>query len=404
MVFDKENLNKLIDERQIRDQEGLQALLRDLTKEVIDALYEGELTEHLGYEKHQQGRSRDRNARNGKTRKTVKSHFGDIELEPPRDRAGTFDPQVVKKRQRDISGIEAKVTSMYAKGMSARDISAHIQEIYGYELSAESVSAITDKVLVRAKEWQSRPLESLYAVVFMDGMVVKVRVEGAVGKQTIYVIIGIDLEGNKTCLGLYFAATESAKYWLTVMNELRNRGVEDILIFAVDNLRGMSEAIEAVYPHAEIQKCIVHQIRNSLRFVPWKERKSVAADLKKIYTAATEQEGLEALELFSRSWDEKYPHIAKSWKSNWAELSTFFRYSPEIRKLKYTTNPNESFHRSLRKVLKTRSIFPSEDSCLKLVYLAIQDIEKRWTRVIRDWGKIYSQLLIHFEQRVSKYV
>jgi putative transposase len=404
VVFDKDDLKKLLAERGIKDQEGLQSLLRDLTKEVIDSLYEGELTHHLGYEKHQQGGSTDGNARNGKGKKTVKSHFGDIELEPPRDRAGTFDPEVVKKRQRDISGIEQKVISMYAKGMSTRDISTHIDEIYGYRLSAESISAITDKVLETAKEWRSRPLEPIYTIVFMDGMVVKMRVDGSVRKQTIYVIIGVDLEGNKACLGLYFAETESAKYWLSVMTELKNRGVEDILIFAVDNLTGMSEAIEAVFPEAEIQKCVVHQIRNSLRFVSWKERKKVAADLKQVYTAATEEQGLKELERFSKSWDEKYPHISKSWKSNWAELSTFFKYVPEIRKLIYTTNPIESFNRSVRKVTKTRTIFPTEDACLKLVFLAIQDIEKRWTQVIRNWGVIYSQLLIYFEEQVKKYL
>jgi len=404
VVFEKDKLKKLLDEREVKDQEGLQALLRDLTKEVIEALYDGELTDHLGYEKHQQGGSTNGNARNGRGKKTVQSKLGEVELSPPRDRAGTFDPQVVKKRQRDISGIEQKVISMYAKGMSTRDISSHIDEIYGYTLSAESISAITDKVLESAKEWRSRPLEPMYAIVFMDGMVVKMRVDGAVRKQTIYVIIGIDLEGNKSCLGLYFAETESAKYWLSVMNELQNRGVEDILIFSVDNLTGMSEAIEAVFPQAEIQKCIVHQIRNSLRFVSWKERKSVAAELKQVYTAATEEQGLKELERFSKTWEEKYPHISKSWKSNWAELSTFFKYSPEIRKLIYTTNPIESFNRSVRKVTKTRTIFPTEDACLKLVFLAIQDIEKRWTQVIRDWGVIYSQLLIYFDERVEKYL
>ena len=404
MVFDKDKLKEILDEREVKDQESLQALLRDLTKEVIEALYEGELTDHLGYKKREQGGSADGNTRNGRGKKTVQSKLGEVELSPPRDRSGTFDPQVVKKRQRDISGIEQKVISMYAKGMSTRDISSHIDEIYGYKLSAESISAITDKVLERAREWRSRPLEPVYAVVFMDGMVVKMRVEGVVRKQTIYVIIGIDLEGNKSCLGLYFAETESAKYWLSVMNELKNRGVEDILIFAVDNLTGMSEAIEAVFPQAEIQKCIVHQIRNSLRFVSWKERKKVAAELKQVYTAATEEQGLKELERFSKTWDEKYPHISKSWKANWSELSTFFKYSPEIRKLIYTTNPIESFNRSIRKVTKTRTIFPTEDACLKLVFLAIQDIEKRWTQVIRDWGVIYSQLLIYFDERVRKYL
>lgn len=403
MVFDKDKLKKILDERKVTDQEGLQTLLRDLTKEVVEALYDGELTDHLGYEKHQQNGSTDGNTRNGRGKKTVQSKLGEVELSPPRDRAGTFDPQIVKKRQKDISGIEAKVISMYAKGMSTRDISSHIDEIYGYKLSAESISAITDKVLARAKEWQSRPLEPIYAIVFMDGMVMKMRVEGTVRKVTVYLIIGIDLEGNKSCLGLYFAETESAKYWLSVMNELQNRGVEDILIFAVDNLTGISEAIEAVFPAAEIQKCIVHQIRNSLRFVSWKERKSVAADLKQIYMAATEEQGKQALEEFSKTWDGKYPHISKSWKANWAELSTFFKYSPEIRKLIYTTNPIESFNRSIRKVTKTRTIFPTEDALLKLVFLAIQDIEKRWTQTIRNWGKIYSQLVVFFEERLEGY-
>ena len=288
--------------------------------------------------------------------------------------------------------------------MSTRDISSHIHEIYGYELSAESISAITDKVLERAKEWQSRPLEPIYAIVFMDGMVVKMRVEGTVRKQTVYVIIGIDLEGNKSCLGLYFGATESAKYWLTVMNELRNRGVEDILIFAVDNLSGISEAIEAGYPGAEIQKCIVHQIRNALRFVAWNDRKRVATDLKAIYTAATEEQGLQALERFGQSWDAKYPHIAKSWHTNWSELSTFFKYSPQIRQLIYTTNPIESFNRGIRKVTKTRATFPSEDACLKLMFLATENIEQRWTQTIRGWGEIYSQLLIYFNDRLEEYL
>ena len=404
MVFDKEKLKEFLKDQQVSGTEGLQVLLRDMTKEVIETLYDGELTDHLGYEKHTQGESSDGNSRNGKGMKKVKSHFGEIELEPPRDRAGTFDPQVVKKRQRDISGIEERVISMYAKGMSTRDISSHIHDISGYELSAETISTITEKVMEKASEWQSRPLETVYPIVFMDGMVVKMRVDGAVRKQTLYVIIGIDLEGNKSCLGLYFAESESAKYWLTVMNELQGRGVEDIHIFAVDNLSGISDAIEAVFPQAEIQKCIVHQIRNSLRFVPWKERKAVARDLKKIYTASSAETGRQALDQFSTAWDGKYPHISKSWNANWAELSTFFKYSPEIRKLIYTTNPIESFNRSLRKVTKTRTIFPNEGACLKLVFLAIQDIEKKWNQKIRDWGKIYSQLAINFEERLERYL
>lgn len=404
MLFDKDDLAKLLKEKNIKDQGGLNDLLRDLTKEVIDALYEGEMTDHLGYDKYERNEADIPNTRNGRGKKTVQSKLGSMELEPPRDRLGTFDPQVVKKRQRDISGIEDKVISMYAKGMSTRDISSHINDIYGYELSAETISTITDKVMDRAREWQARPLESIYSIVFMDGMVLKMRQDGTVQKITVYIIIGIDLQGNKSCLGMYFAETESAKYWLTVMNELKNRGVEDILIFAVDNLAGISDAIEAAFPKAEIQKCIVHQIRNSLKFVPWKERKIVATDLKRIYTAPTGEQGLKDLEVFAEKWDKKYPHISKSWKANWTELSTFFKYSEEIRKLIYTTNPIESFNRGIRKVTKTRSVFPNEDAVLKLVFLAMQDIEKRWTQIIRNWGMIYSQLTIFFEDRLEKYI
>ena len=376
MFFDRDELQKILKDKNLKGQDGLQEVLRNLTKEVIEALYEGELTDHLGYPKHKQNSSHDGNNRNGKSKKSVQSSFGEIDLAPPRDRLGTFDPQVVKKRQNDITGIEAKVISMYAKGMSTRDISSHIYDIYGYELSAETISTITDKVLEKAREWQSRPLEPVYAIVFMDGMVIKMRVDGTVQNVTVYFVIGIDLEGNKSCLGLYLAESESSKYWLTVMNELKNRGVEDILIFAVDNLSGISEAILSAFPKAEIQKCVVHQIRNSLRFVPWKERKTVASDLKLIYKASTIGAAEDALDLFSEKWDKKYPHISKSWKSNWTELSTFFRYSPEIRKLIYTTNAIESFNRGIRKVTKTRAIFPTQDAALKLIYLAIQNIEK----------------------------
>jgi putative transposase len=402
MVFDRDELKKLLKEKGITSQEDMQSFLREMTGEVIQALYEGELTDHLGYEKHEQKTGKE-NYRNGKGKKKVTSHYGEIELEPPRDRDGSFEPQIVKKRQRDITGIETKVISMYAKGMTSRDISMHIHDIYGVELSAETISHITDKVIENAREWQNRPVETIYAVLFMDGMVVKLRKDGVVKKTTVYVVLGIDIAGNKSCLGLYLAESESAKYWLTVMNELKNRGLEDVLIFAVDNLTGISEAIETAFPQAEIQKCIVHQIRNSLRFVPWKDRKTVAADLKKIYTAATEEQARRELAAFSEKWDGKYPHISKSWQANWSELSTFFKYSAEIRRLIYTTNPIESFHRNIRKVTKTRSIFPSEDALLKLFYLSIMDIEKRWTQMIRDWGSIFSQLMIFFEERLGRY-
>jgi transposase-like protein len=404
MEIDKNALQQMIEANDIKTTEDLQALLRDMTKEMIDTIYEGELTAHLGYERHAQGGEKGGNYRNGHGKKSVKSHLGEIELSPPRDRLGAFDPQIVRKRQTDISGLEMKVISMYGKGMTTRDIRDHIYDIYGYELSAESISAITDKVMETAKEWQNRALERLYAIVFMDGIVVKLRQDGIIKNVTVYLVIGMDMNGKKSCLGLYVGESESAKYWLTVMNELKNRGVEDILIFAVDNLTGISDAIETTFPKAEIQKCIVHQIRNSLKFVPWKERKIVAADLKKIYTAPTLAQAESELSSFEEKWDSKYPHIAKSWRKNWAELSTFYKYPQAIRKLIYTTNPIESFNRGIRKVTKTRSAFPTEDALLKLVFLAVRDIEKKWTMAYQDWGVIYSQLSIYFEDILKNYV
>jgi transposase-like protein len=403
MEIDKGTIQQIITANEVKTTEDLQELLRDLTKEMIDALYEGEMTSHLGYDRHDQSSEKAGNYRNGHGKKKVRSELGEIELSPPRDRLGAFDPEIVRKRQTDISGLELKVISMYGKGMTTRDIRDHIYDIYGYDLSAESISAITDKVIETAKEWQNRPLERVYAIVFMDGIVVKLRQDGSVKNVTVYLVIGLDLSGNKTCLGLYVGESESAKYWLTVMNELKNRGVEDVLIFAVDNLTGISEAITTAFPKAEIQKCIVHQIRNSLKFVPWKERRAVAADLKKIYSASTIDQAGTELTLFEERWDSKYPHIAKSWRKNWAELSTFFKYPPAIRKLIYTTNPIESFNRGIRKVTKTRSVFPTEDALLKLIFLAVRDIERKWTKAYPDWGIIYAQLQIYFEEILNFY-
>lgn len=400
MTLDREKLKKLLSEKNVKSTEDVQSFMRDMMKEVIETLYECELESHLGHKKNAQVENESGNSRNGYQSKKVKSSVGEVELSVPRDRHSTFSPEVVKKRQTDISGIESKVLSMYAKGMSNRDINDYIYDIYGYEISPETVSVITDKVIPQAREWQNRPLESQYAIVFMDGMVLKMRIDGAVRNVTVYFVIGVSMEGRKSCLGMYLSETESAKYWLSVMTELKNRGVKDILIFAVDNLTGISEAIKAAFPQSEIQKCIVHQIRNSLKFVPWKERKQVAKDLKLVYTAATEKEAEVKLEDFAEKWDTKYPNISKSWKKNWLELSTFFKYSHELRKLIYTTNPVESFNSAIRKVTKTKGAFPTEDSLIKLLYLAIINIEKKWSATIRDWGVIYSQIYIHFEDRI----
>jgi transposase-like protein len=402
MVLDRTKLKKLLKEKGVKSLDDFNAFMRDVSKDVIETLLEEELTDHLGFEKHDQKAKTVDNSRNGYTPKSVKSKFGEIDLDVPRDRKSEFEPQVVKKRKRDISGLEEKIISMYAKGMTTRDIQAHIKDLYNYDISPDTVSSITDKVIERAREWQSRPLEPIYAVIYMDAVFLKMKSEGHVRNVALYTIIGINLDGQKECLGLWICETESSKYWLSVLNELKNRGLEDVLIFSVDNLKGISEAIEAVFPQAEIQKCIVHQIRNSLRFVSWKERKPMAKDLKQIYTAATEEEGAAALEEFSEKWDKRYPHVSVSWKKNWAEIATFFKYPPEVRTLIYTTNPIESLHRKIKKVSKNKSIFPNEQALFKLVYLAVEEAAKKWTMRQRDWAMIYSQLMIFFQDRMER--
>jgi putative transposase len=402
LVLDRDELKKLLKEKGVKSLDDFNAFMRDVSKEVVETLLEGELTDHLGFEKHDQKAKTTDNTRNGYTPKTVKSKFGEIDLDVPRDRKSDFEPQIVKKRQKDISGLEEKIISMYAKGMTTRDIQAHIKDLYGYEISPETVSSITDKVMERAREWQGRPLESVYALIYMDAVFLKMRLEGHVRNMALYTIIGVNLDGQKECLGLWICETESAKYWLSVLNELKNRGVEDVLIFTVDNLKGISEAIQAVFPRAEVQKCIVHQIRNSLRYVSWKERKPMAKDLRRIYEAATEQEGAAALEEFSAKWDKRYPHISASWKSNWDEIVTFFKYPPEIRNLVYTTNPIESLNRKIKKVAKNKSIFPNDQALIKQVYLAVEEAAKKWTLRHRDWAMIYSQLMIYFGDRLGE--
>ena len=402
MALDREELKKLLREKGVKSLDDFNAFMRDISKEVVETILEGELTDHLGYEKHDQKAKATDNARNGFTPKTVKSKYGEIGLEVPRDRQSDFEPQIVKKRQKDISGLEEKIISMYAKGMTTRDIQAHIKDLYGYEISPETVSSITDKVLDRAREWQGRPLESVYVLIYMDAVFLKMRHEGHVRNMAVYTIVGINLDGQKECLGLWISETESAKYWLSVLNELKNRGVQDVLVFTVDNLKGISEAIEAVFPRAEIQKCIVHQIRNSLRYVSWKERKAMAKDLRAIYEAATEQDGAAALDQFAEEWDKRYPHISASWRTNWDEIVTFFKYPPEIRSLVYTTNPIESLNRQVKKTSKNKAIFPNEQALVKQVYLAIAEASKKWTMRHREWAVIYSQLMIYFGDRLTE--
>ena len=406
MVLNQAALKRLVKEQHLSGVQDFNRLMGEITKEVVEIFLEGELTGHLGYERYDHKGKETDNSRNGFTPKRVNSKFGKLELSVPRDRESEFEPQLVKKGESDITGMEEKVLSMYARGMSTRDISSHVEEIYNHGLSAEKVSQITEGVLEQGREWQNRPLEPIYAVVFLDGLVLKSRVERRVGKVTVYNILGITLEGKKECLGLWIGGigSESASYWMSVLTELQNRGVKDVLIFSVDNLSGISEAISAVFPQSEIQKCIVHQIRNSSKFVSHKDRKELSLDLKKIYKAVTEEAGMSGLEAFDQKWGKKYPHVVSSWQRNWSELSTYFKYPPEIRMLIYTTNPIESMNRGLRRVTKTKGVFPNEESIFKILYLAVERMSKKWTSCLNNWSVIYPQLLIYFGERVQKYL
>jgi putative transposase len=398
----KEVLKSLIKEYDIKEAKDIKAMLKDLFAETIQEMLTSELDEELGYSKYDYKNKKGTNSRNGSSPKQVKSEYGPIDLNIPRDRKGEFEPQIVKKNQVDVSGIEDQILSMYAKGMTNRDIENHINELYGFEASPTLISRITDKIIPLAKDWQSRPLEEIYAIVFMDAIHYNVRKDGAVVKKAAYILIGIDLDGEKDVLGIWIGENESAKFWLGVLTDVKNRGVKDILISSVDGLTGFSEAIRAVFPQTEIQRCIVHQIRNSTKYVSYKDLKAFVADLKEIYQAATEEKALEALLQLEEKWAAKYPHAIKSWKNNWAELSTFFKYPLEIRKIIYTTNSIESYNRQLRKVTKPKSIFPTDDSLFKMLYLATMDITKKWTGRIQNWIQIRAQLNIHFEERIPK--
>ena len=340
-------------------------------------------------------------SRNGYSKKRVVSSLGEIDLDIPRDRKGEFEPQAVKKNQTDISNIEDQVLSMYAKGMTTRDISAHLRDVYGVEASAEMISHMTDRILPIAKEWQNRPLERKYAIVFMDAVHFHVREENRTVKKAVYVAISVKLNGNKEVLGMWIGGNESAKYWLGVLNEIKNRGVEDIMIVSVDGLTGFGDAIGAVFPQAEIQRCIVHQIRYTTKFVNYKDLKPFVKDLKAIYQAPTEDAALEALDELDNKWGKKYPSSVSSWRNNWPQLSTYLKYPEEIRKIIYTTNAIENFNRGLRKVTKAKSIFPSDDALFKSIYLTMIDITKKWTGAPWNWGQTLNQFCIYFGDRIT---
>lgn len=397
-------IRSIIQEYGIKDLKGLEFAVKDLMKDVIQGSLEAEMDEELGYSKYDFREKETTNRRNGHSKKTVVGASGELEIEVPRDRDGEFEPQLVKKHQKDVSSIEDRILSMYARGMSTRDIQAHMEEIYGVQMSKDMVHRITDKILPVIREWQNRPLEEVYPIIYLDGMVFNVRQDGQVIKKTAYSILGFNLEGVKEVLGIWIGEAESAKFWLNVLNELKNRGVKDILIASVDGLSGFESAINSAFPKTEIQRCIVHQIRNSTKYVPHKDKKVFCADMRQIYTAPTEDAGLAALDSFEEKWGKKYQYAIKSWRTNWQNLSTFFKYPDEMRKLIYTTNPIESYNRAIRKVSKTKGSFSSDDALIKILYLVTQDVSRKWDKMHRDWNKIIGQLAIYFADRLSGYI
>jgi putative transposase len=381
---------------------GEHGLLKQLTKVLVERALEAELEAHLGHAKHESVTNTARNTRNGKSSKTLKGEFGELPIEIPRDRHGSFEPQLIPKHQTRWAGFDDKILSLYARGMTVREIQGHLEEMYGTEVSPSLISSVTDAVIDEVKIWQSRPLDALYPIVYMDCIHVKVRDSGAVRTKAVYLALGINLAGEKELLGIWIAQTEGAKFWMQVVTELKNRGVQDIFIACVDGLKGFPEAIEAVYPKTFVQLCIVHMVRYSLNYVGWNIRKEVAADLRTIYTAATADEAEIRLDEFDAKWGKDYAAIVKSWRSNWARIIPFFDYPPEIRRVIYTTNAIESVNMSLRKITKNRGSFPSDDALLKLFYLALNNISKKWTMPIRDWKAALNRFTIQFEDRMPQ--
>lgn len=401
MTEGKRNIiRQLLQEYEIESAQDIQDALKDLLGGTIKEMMEAEMDDHLGYEKSERSDSDD--YRNGYKSKQINSSYGSMEIQVPQDRKSTFQPQVVKKRQKDISDIDQKIISMYAKGMTTRQISDTLQDIYGFEASEGFISDVTDKLLPQIEEWQNRPLSDVYPVVFIDAIHYSVRDNGIIRKLAAYVILGISKEGLKEVLTIQVGENESSKYWLSVLNGLKNRGVKDILILCADGLTGIKEAISAAFPNTEYQRCIVHQVRNTLKYVSDKDRKPFAADLKTIYQAATEEAALEALEHVAQKWSTKYPNSMKSWKTNWDAISPIFKFSVNVRKVIYTTNAIESLNATYRKLNRQRSVFPSDTALLKALYLSTFEATKKWTLPIRDWGQVYGELSIMYEGRLPE--
>jgi putative transposase len=404
-LFTKEQIRVWLKENDLKTGASIEKAFINEIKDVLQEALEEEMTGELGYSRYDWKNKNTDNSRNGHSKKTVKSQFGEMDLDIPRDQKGEFEPVIVKKHEKTFSNsLEDMIISLFAMGTSNRDIEQQMKKLYGVDVSPEMVSRITDKILPRAKEWQNRMLSPLYPIIFLDGIVFNVRQDGVVAKKTAYVVFAINIMGRKEVLGIWIGEAESSKFWMTVLSDLKNRGVMDILIASVDGLSGFESAIKASYPRTEIQRCIVHQIRNSTRYVNYKDRKEFCEDMKEIYTAVNEEAGLLALDRFEEKWRGKYLYAIKSWRANWECLATFFKYPPEIRRLIYTTNPIENFNRSIRKVTKTKSSFPSDDSLFKILYLIVMDTSEKWTMPIPNWGIILNQLTVYFKERIESYI
>jgi len=390
----------LAEQREGREVFGPDGIVTELTKRMMERLLQAELDDHLGYERGERGSQPRANTRNGTTKKRVKTDTGELELEVPRDRQGTFEPQAVKKQQTRLSGFDDKVLSLYAKGMSVREIQGHLAELYGTEVSPDLISRVTSAVMEDVREWRSRPLAAVWPIVYLDALVIRVRDGGVVRRKSVYLAIGVNVDGIKEVLGMWIEETEGAKFWLKVITELKNRGVADIFVACVDGLKGFPDAIEAVFPKTTVQTCIVHMIRNSTRFVSYKDRRAVAASLKPIYTAVDRDAALEALGAFEEEWGEQYPMIGQSWRSNWERVVPFLDFPHSVRKVLYTTNAIESFNARVRKLINGKGHLPNDDAAYKLVYLAIAAAERRWTRPCKGWKEALNQFAIHFEGRL----
>ena len=382
------------------DSVGKNGLLKQLTKALLERAMSAELTEHVGYEKHDPAGNNSGNSRNGSSKKKLKGEFGEFELETPRDRNGSFEPRIIAKNQTRFTGFDDKIISMYSRGMTTREIEGHLKEMYGVEVSPTLISSVTEAVMDEVKAWQSRPLEETYAILYLDALRVKIRDGGHVQNKAIYVAIAVNMQGNKEVLGLWVAENEGAKFWLQILTDVQNRGAKDFFIACVDGLKGFPDAIESVYPHTEVQLCIVHLVRASLNYVNWKQRKEVAGGLRLIYQAGTAAEAEMRRDEFARQWDATYPMVSQIWRRNWERIVPFFAYPGEIRKVIYTTNTIESLNMSLRKIIKMRGSFPNEDAAMKLLYLALRNASKKWTMPVRDWNGALNRFSILWPERM----